>query len=333
MKHANVAFFIPHIGCPNKCSFCDQKTISGKQNIPSVEEIKSSVSSALNKLPSDILKKSEIAFFGGSFTAIDRDLMISFLESVQEYIGEDKFMGIRISTRPDSINEEVLEILKKYKVSSIELGAQSMIDDVLEKNMRGHTANDVIKSSELIKKFGFSLGLQMMTGLYGDSLDGAIHTANQFVKLQPDTVRIYPTVVLRNTYLEKLYLDGVYKPLNVNETVSLCAKILDIFELNCINVIRVGLHDGSNIKENFVAGAYHPALGELIMGEQMFLKALDLISAKKHAKNDFTFEVNPAYVSQVIGQNKRNIERFSELGYRVKIKSNKSLKEKEIKLI
>ena len=248
MKHANVAFFIPHIGCPNKCSFCDQKAISGKQNMPSIQEIKDTVYNSLNYLPENMIKKSEIAFFGGSFTAIDRELMISLLESVQDYIGKNKFLGIRISTRPDSINEEVLTILKKYNVSSIELGAQSMSDKVLEANMRGHTANDVVKSSNLIKKFGFSLGLQMMTGLYCDNEDGALYTASEFIKLKPDTVRIYPTVVLKNTHLEKLYNKGAYNPFGLDDTISLCAKLLDIFESNNINVIRVGLHDGVDVK-------------------------------------------------------------------------------------
>ena len=333
MKHANVAFFIPHIGCPNKCSFCDQNTISGKQNIPSVNEIKETVKNALNTLPKNVLIDSEIAFFGGSFTAIDRNLMISFLESVKEFIGKDKFKGIRISTRPDAIDDEILLLLKKYNVTSIELGAQSMSDDVLFKNMRGHSSDDVVLASKLIKKHGFSLGLQMMTGLYADSEEGAFLTAEKFISLKPDTVRIYPTVVLKGTYLEKLYVEGKYIPFDVDKTVSVCAKLLDLFERNSIKVIRVGLHDQPSLKDNLVAGAYHPALGELIMGEQLYLKALDIINGQTTPQKDLVLLINSTFVSQLIGQNKRNISRFKALGYNVTVKSDNSLKEKTIKLI
>jgi len=333
MKHANVAFFIPHIGCPNKCSFCDQNSISGKQSAPTTDEIRETLTIAIKSMPKDVLKKSEIAFFGGSFTAIDKNLMVSYLECVQQFIGENMFCGIRISTRPDAINKDILDILKTYNVSSIELGAQSMSDEVLLKNMRGHTVNDVISSAKLIKEYGFSLGLQMMTGLYADNEEGALSTAQKIISLKPDTVRIYPTVVLKGTYLEKLFNKGQYTPFNVEQTVFLCAKLLNLFEDNDIKVIRVGLHDQPSLKENFVAGAYHPALGELIMGEQFFLKVINCLKGQNRLKKDVIIFVNPSYVSQLIGQNKRNISRFKSLGYNVTVKGDKSLKEKEIKLI
>ncbi|MBE6788267.1 MAG: radical SAM protein [Ruminococcaceae bacterium] len=332
MKHANVAFFVPHVGCPNRCSFCDQNTISGKVDIPNAKEIKSVLSHAVSQMPKEMLKNSEIAFFGGSFTAIDKALMLELLQAAQKFIGQDGFCGIRISTRPDAVNNEILGTLKKYNVTSIELGAQSMKNDILLKNMRGHTAEDVIKASELIKSFGFSLGLQMMTGLYGDDENGAVYTAQEFVKIKPDTVRIYPTVVLKGTHLEKLCLLGEYKPFDVDKTVSVCAKLLNMFEENSIKVIRVGLHDQPGLKKKFVSGAYHPALGELIMGEQMFLKALSLIKSNNLPKGDVTFLINPAYISQLIGQKKRNIIRLAEMGYNVKVCGDKSVSEKEIKL-
>lgn len=333
MKHANVAFFIPHIGCPNRCSFCDQNTISGKIDVPDADEIKNVLKNAVSNMPPSLLKKSEIAFFGGSFTAINRSLMTELLDTAQEFIGENAFAGIRISTRPDAIDNDVLVFLKNYSVTAIELGAQSMSNDVLLKNMRGHTAEDVFKASELIKKHRFSLGLQMMTGLYGDDALGAIETAKKFISIKPDTVRIYPTVVLNGTYLAKLYAEGKYKPFDVNQTVSLCAKLLNMFEENSIKVIRVGLHDQPQLKENLVAGAYHPALGELIMGEQMYIKALSLLKEADISNGKVELMVNPAYVSQLIGQKKLNINRFSKLGYTVSVKADKSLVGKEIKLI
>ncbi len=333
MKHANIAFFIPHIGCPNRCSFCNQNTISGENSIPTVDSIRETLKNALNSMDKELIKESEIAFFGGSFTAINRDLMLELLGGTQEFIGKDRFAGIRISTRPDAIDGDVLNLLKKNNVNAIELGAQSMSDDVLFKNMRGHTSRDVFNASKLIKEHGFSLGLQMMTGLYGDSSDGAIKTAQKFIEIKPDTVRIYPTVVLKDTYLAELYFEGKYNPFGVEKTVSLCAKLLNMFEQNNIKVIRVGLHDQSGLKENFVAGAYHAALGELIMGEQMFLKALDALKARNISGGEVCFAVNPSSISQMIGQKKYNLSRFSEMGYKVYVKADNSVKIKDIKLI
>ena len=333
MKKANVAFFIPHVGCPNRCSFCNQNTISGENCVPSVEYIKETLDVAVASMNKDTLKLSEIAFFGGSFTAIDKNLMTELLASVQEYIGENGFSGIRISTRPDAIDDEILSLLKKYRVTSIELGAQSMSDSVLLKNMRGHTASDVLEASSLIKKHDFSLGLQMMTGLYSDTEQGAIETAKKFIEIKPDTVRIYPTVVLKDTHLAKLYAEGKYNPLDVNKTVLLCAELLNMFEENGIKVIRVGLHDQPGLKENFVAGAYHAALGELIMGEQMFLKALSAIKVAKMESGAVCVAVNPSNLSQMIGQKKCNIKRFADMGYKVSVKVDNSVKIKDLKVI
>ncbi len=333
MKKANVAFFIPHVGCPNRCSFCNQNTISGENSVPSVDYIKETLNNAIASMDKGTLKSSEIAFFGGSFTAIDKNLMTELLACVQQYIGENGFCGIRVSTRPDAINDQILELLKKYRVTSIELGAQSMSDDVLLKNMRGHTADDVFYASSLIKKHGFSLGLQMMTGLYGDTSVGAVETAKKFIEIKPDTVRIYPTVILKDTYLAQLYTEEKYNPLNVEETVLLCAELLNMFEQNDIKVIRVGLHDQPGLKENFVAGAYHAALGELIMGEQMFLKALSALKKAKIESGEVCIAVNPSNLSQMIGQKKCNLNRFSDIGYKVSVKADNSVKIKDLKVI
>lgn len=331
MKHSNVAFFIPHIGCPNRCSFCNQNAISGVTDIPRAQDIKNTLSDAIKNMSPETLKQSEIAFFGGSFTAINREYMIELLESAQEFIGENKFSGIRVSTRPDAINHEILSILKKYNVTSIELGAQSMDNEVLKENFRGHTFEDICDASELIKQYGFSLGLQMMTGLYKDTFERSIETANKIIALAPQTVRIYPTVVLKGTYLEKLFLENKYSPLNVDETVKLCAQLLDLFEKNDIKVIRVGLHDQPTLKEDYVAGAYHPALGELIMGERLYNRMFSMI--EKQNCQGCKFKVHPKLLSQAIGQNKCNIRKLADLGFDVSITADNSLKYNEIKLI
>lgn len=330
MKHANVAFFIPHIGCPNRCSFCNQNTISGKNELPCGNDIKITLNNALNSMPSELIANSEIAFFGGSFTAIDREYMLELLNSAQPFIKEGAFRGIRVSTRPDAIDDEIIDILKKYNVKSVELGAQSMDDEVLKANFRGHSSEDVIKSSQKLIKNGFSLGLQMMTGLYKDTPEKAILTAKKIIELKPDTVRIYPTVVLKGTYLEKLYLEGKYIPLNVEESVTLCAELMEMFENNNVNVIRAGLHDGPDLKENFVAGAYHPALGELIIGEKFYNKIKKLLDSK-NIKNA-TVLVNPKQISQFLGQKRRNLEKFSSEGYDMSILPDVSVKFNEIKL-
>ena len=333
MKHANIAFFIPHIGCPNKCSFCNQNTISGKTEIPKAEDIKKVLSDVVAQMPKNKLEKSEIAFFGGSFTAIERNYMIELLEAAAPFVGEGKISGIRVSTRPDAIDEEVLFLLKKYGVTAIELGAQSMQNDVLLKNMRGHTAEQVKKASILIKEYGFSLGLQMMTGLYGDDDAGAIETARQIISLKPDTVRIYPTVVLKGTYLGELFKKGIYNPPDIEDTISLCAELLDMFEDNKIRVIRVGLHDQPEIKESFLSGAYDPALGELIIGERLYRKVMKMLSDNNISKGDITICVNPCMISQMVGQKKRNILKFKDEGFTVTVKADEGLINGEIKLI
>ncbi|MDE6723569.1 MAG: radical SAM protein, partial [Eubacterium sp.] len=208
MKKGNISIFVPHIGCPQKCSFCNQNTITGSHSAPTPDDVKTAVETALQRADYEY----EIAFFGGSFTAIKRDYMISLLEAAKPYIESGRVKGIRCSTRPDAVDDEVLSLLKSYGVTAVELGAQSMNDMVLSANLRGHTADDVRNASKLIQKYGFELGLQMMTDLYLSSPEMDIETAKEIIKLNPDTVRIYPTVTLKNTYLEKLMHEGKYTP-------------------------------------------------------------------------------------------------------------------------
>ena len=328
MKHVNVSLFVPHSGCPHTCSFCNQKTISGKSEPLTLENVISACETA-RKGEHDI-KNSEIAFFGGSFTAIERDRMTAYLETAYPYVGRD-FGGIRVSTRPDCIDREVLDILKKYGVTAIELGSQSMCDDVLMMNERGHRAEATVKASALIKEYGFSLGLQMMTGLYGSTREKDVYTADEFVKLQPDTVRIYPTVVLENTKLCELYKAGEYTPPTVEEAADLCAELLIKFHINNINVIRLGLHSGGNVEEGFVAGIYHPAFGELCEGLIYRRKLEEVIY--KNDPGRYTVEVPKGEISKMTGQKKSNKEYFRSKGYEIKITENAELDKYEINLL
>ena len=313
MKHANVAIFVPHNGCPHCCSFCNQVRITGKQSQPSSEDVIKAAETAINSKNYNPVF-SEIAFFGGSFTAIKREYMVSLLEAAYEYIKSGKFKGIRLSTRPDCIDDDVLQILKSYGVTSIELGAQSMCNDVLKSNMRGHNAEDVEKSSVLIKKYGFELGLQMMTGLYKSTIKKDIYTAQKICRLKPKTVRIYPTIIMQDTVLADYYNRGVYKTYTLEETVDLCAELLTMFEKNNIDVIRLGLHSTQDIANGMVAGPWHPSLGELCFSRVYRNNIEDYIIKNNLPKGDYTVIVNNKEISKALGQKRSNYNNFIEKG-------------------
>lgn len=319
MKHINVALFVPDMGCPHRCIFCNQKTISGKTIPPTSENVKQAVETALRTADCN---EGEIAFFGGSFTAIDRDYMIELLETAKEYIDRGFFKGIRISTRPDCIDDEVLSVIKHYGVTAIELGCQSMNDEVLVLNKRGHSSECVISAVEKIKKNGFELGVQMMTGLYGDIPSGAIETAEKLISLSPDTVRIYPTVVLENTELEKLFFEGKYIPQSIDEASDLCSELMLMFHEKGIKIIRVGLHSGGNVEDGFVAGVYHPAFREICESKIYLKEILNEIKTKNIKEKNIEIFVGRKFVSQLTGQKKCNIKKLNELGFKVSIVQN-----------
>lgn len=290
--------------------------------MPDALYVKKTVETALRKKDYDY----EIAFFGGSFTAIDREYMLELLKAAYPYVKSGQVRGIRISTRPDCIDAEILDILKAYGVTSIELGAQSMDDGVLKENRRGHTAQDVADASGLIQSYGFELGLQMMTGLYTDTQEKAVETAERIIALSPKTVRIYPTVVLKNTYLAELYEKGVYTPLNVEESVELCARLVPMFENAGIKIIRLGLHSGKDIKENMLAGGFHDSFGELVKSRILVNKILELPPA------DYQVFVHPKSLSKLKGNNKRNIYLLMERGYNIKIITDNGLAVDELRI-
>ena len=322
MKKGNISIFVPHLGCPCACSYCNQKTITGKNEQPAPQDVKSAVETALKRKNFEY----EIAFFGGSFTAIEKDYMISLLDAAYAYVKNEDVKGIRISTRPDCIDREILSLLKDYGVTSIELGAQSMDDEVLSANRRGHTAQDVADASKLIKEYGFELGLQMMTGLYKDTNEKAVESAKKIISLAPDTVRIYPTVVLKDTYLAELYLREKYVPLNAEESAELCAVLVPMFEKADIKIIRLGLHSSSDIKKNMLAGGFHDAFGELVKSKIMLGRILAL------PPKDYNVFVNEKSVSKLKGQHKSNIYALIERGYNIKITIDNSVDVDELKI-
>ncbi|MDY2847847.1 MAG: radical SAM protein [Oscillospiraceae bacterium] len=323
MSHSNISIFIPHAGCPHACSFCSQNTISGAPHAPTTEEVRETIFSAYGYITDKTARaETEIAFFGGSFTAIPRDYMISLLEAANEFIGEDGFKGVRISTRPDCINGEILDILKKYHVTAIELGAQSMCDRVLEMNERGHTARDVEKSSALIRAYGFELGLQMMTGLYGSYPEDDICTINRIAELSPDTVRIYPTAIIDGTKLGELFKSGEYVPYPFEKCVEICAYADKLFHSRSIRIIRMGLHAERSLEEKLLGGFYHPAFAEIVRSE-LFRQAFERFIDQTDSSAEMT--VSPCDRSAAAGHKKSNVIYFADKNIGLIFKEDKAV--------
>lgn len=263
-KHYTIPVFVPELACPNRCVFCNQQKISGHISIPSEIEIREQIDSYLESFADGA--HVELGFFGGSFTGIVMDEQIRFLKIAQSYLEKGQIHGLRVSTRPDYISESKLDLLKQYNVTTIELGAQSLAEDVLLLSKRGHSIADVEKASLLIKAYGFSLGLQMMTGLPGDTLEKTLFTAHRIVELGADNTRIYPTLVIKNTELEELYLSGLYKPLTIEEAVNRVKQLIPIFEAAGIVILRIGLHPSEGLLNgtDLLAGPFHPSFRELV---------------------------------------------------------------------
>jgi histone acetyltransferase (RNA polymerase elongator complex component) len=253
----------------------------------------------------------EIGFYGGSFTGIPIEEQKKYLEIGYSYVRAGRVNEMRLSTRPDYINDEILNNLENYGVKTIELGVQSLHDDVLKASCRGHSSEIVTQSAEMIKRRGFTLGIQTMVGLPGDTNEKAIDTAHKVIHLSPEIVRIYPTLVIRNTYLEKMYMEGSYKPLSVDDAVSLCAELLKLYEENNINVIRIGLQPTDNISESgeVIAGPFHPAFRQLVQAKLLLNKMVSQITDNGLAgRESIIIECNPKNIANVIGQKKCNIK-------------------------
>ncbi|WP_028509933.1 radical SAM protein [Ruminococcus sp. NK3A76] len=317
MKHSNISIFVPHIGCPHLCAFCDQRTISGEDKAPKPDDVRRICAQALDEISSP--ENTEIAFFGGSFTAIRHDYMTALLEAANEFVGEGKFRGIRLSTRPDYIDDDVLGVLKKYNVTAIELGAQSLDDEVLAANERGHTAQDVVDASELIRRYGFELGLQMMVGLYKSTREKELATMRKIIDIRPQTVRIYPVVILKGTKLGSLYQSGEYQTMSFDDVVELCADMLTEFDNADIKVIKCGLHASEFVERDMLGGFYHPAFRELCEAV-CYRKAFDAeINKTGLSKGIAEFAVPSKNLSKALGQKKSNVGYFADKGFELRL--------------
>jgi len=311
-KHYIIPIFVPHLGCPNDCIFCNQRSISGQQKMITNEDVKKTIEFYLDNIKDKEAKK-EVAFFGGSFTGIEEEKQEEFLKTAYEFIKAG------ISTRPDYINKKILKRLKKYKVETIELGVQSANDYILKRANRGHTFEDVKKASKMIRWRGFKLGHQMMVGLPESTRIDEINTAKELIKLRPKMVRIYPVLVIKNTRLEKEYLEGKYTPLTVVQAVETCKELVSMFNQKGIDVIRVGLQNTDEITDpniegsEVVAGPYHPAFRQLVESGLWCDTILAKIKQLNVKVKKVEVTVNPQDANNVIGHKRENIEKLKDM--------------------
>lgn len=309
-RHIVIPVFVPHKGCPFDCIFCNQKTISGQITDATETEIRKNIEDYLQTSCDAFV---EIGFYGGSFTGIPKEEQEWYLKIGYSYIEAGRVNQLRLSTRPDYINKEILSLLSKYEVKTIELGAQSLDSDVLSCSNRGHDVLAVEKASLLIKSEGFNLGIQTMIGLPEDSRQKAIQTAKRVVTMAPDMVRIYPTLVIRDTFLQKLFESGKYSPLSLEEAVDISAELLEIYQENNINVIRIGLQPTDSISEKgeVVAGPFHPAFRQLTQSRLYRNKIARQLKENNIADlEQLTIECNPKEISNIVGQKKENITKL-----------------------
>lgn len=316
-KQYVIPVFIPHLGCPNDCSFCNQKSISGNQKMPTKKDITQIIDSYLKNIKDEKSYK-EVAFFGGSFTGIEIEKQKEYLEIAYEYIKEKKIDGIRLSTRPDYISKDILKMLKKYHVTTIELGVQSTNDYILKSCNRGHTFQDVKNASKLIRRYRFNLGHQMMIGLPESTKLDEIRTARDLIKLKPKMVRIYPVLVIKGTKLEKELEQGEYNALTVSQAVERCKEVLYLFNKKKIQVIRVGLQntdeitDPNNKNSEVIAGPYHPAFGQLVYDSIWYDSIVDKIKKINMKVKEVKVKVNFADLNNAIGHKRSNINKIKE---------------------
>ncbi len=309
-RESIIPVFVPHLGCPNDCVFCNQRRISGSTVPATAETVREAMRNAAH-LRTDGMKR-QLAFYGGSFTAIPCAQQEALLSAAKEYLDSGELDSVRLSTRPDAIDGEVIERLMRYGVETVELGAQSMDDEVLMLSGRGHTVADVESASRRIKAAGLKLILQMMTGLPGDTDEKDIETAKKIIALRPDGVRIYPTVIVRDTALYDLWRNGRYAEHTVEDAVRVCAELLPLFEEAGIPVIRLGLNPTEELSGGAAAGgAYHPALGELVRARIMLERAREKMTDTPTGSR-VIIHVAPSKVSQMTGQHRGNIKTLLE---------------------
>lgn len=323
MRHYNIPVFINHVGCPNSCVFCSQKKINGVETDITPQEVKGIIDEYLEYLPQS--SHIEVAFFGGTFTGISFELQRKYLEMVKPYIAVGKVQGIRLSTRPDCINDEILTQLKENGVKVIELGVQSLDQEVLDLTERNYPVSAVEKAVKKIKEYGIQVGIQLMVGLPGSDYEKDYLTAIKALKMNPDMIRIYPSLVLKDTEMENMYREGRYFPLTLESAIEITKKIYALFITNGINVIRVGLQASDDLRAEgiIVAGPFHPAFRELVEGELYYEFLKDILEKE----GNLEIICNEKNRSKIIGNKGKNRER---LGGKLDLKIDRGIDENRI---
>tara|TARA_B100000959_G_scaffold200167_1_gene209463 strand:- start:2102 stop:3130 length:1029 start_codon:yes stop_codon:yes gene_type:complete len=315
MKPFIIPVFIPNYGCPNQCIYCDQNISIGQQSLPKSDEVSNIIEAHLKSAAAHFKYRSyaQVAFYGGTFTGLPFDTQRNYLKTIVPYLKNKKVKSIRLSTRPDYINQQNLDLLKSFSVKTIELGVQSLDDDVLKLSQREYRSQKVEESARLIKENGLELGIQLMPGLPGDTEEKIMNTSEQVCKIKPDFLRIYPTLVIKNTLLEKLYLKREYTPLSLKQAVSICKRMLLLFQYNHIPVIRMGLQPTKTLLKpgTIVAGPFHSAFRELVLSSILYDRIYT--SIKKHlTSKTFIFSVHPSELSTFLGNKKENVKKLKE---------------------
>ncbi len=327
-KNYVIPIFIPELACPFQCLYCDQRKISGKIDVASEDDILKTIHSHLKTIPEN--SHVELGYFGGNFTGIPTADQQKYLNLVQPFLKDGSIQNIRLSTRPDYINKEVLELLKKYRVGTVELGAQSMDDEVLKKSRRGHTVEDTLKASKLIRAYQMNLGLQMMIGLPGDTKEKTIFTARKIIEEKAENTRIYPTLVIKGTKLADLYKDDKYQALTMDEAIDWTADILRVFEKSNVKIMRIGLHPSEGLLNgsDLIAGPFHQSFKELVLTE-IWRKKLDSI---EYDGDFLKISVNPKELNHAIGYGSKNKLMLQEKFKKVKFITNSKLEKGKYEL-
>lgn len=305
-----IPIFVPHVGCPNNCVFCNQRRITGQNVVADGQYVRNIVEEYIKTIGDTY---TEIAFFGGSFTAIETEIQEELLRVAKHYKDLGIVNRIRCSTRPDAISDEILKLQKKYGMDIIELGIQSLDDGVLKNSNRGHNKKQSIEASRLIKEYGFILGHQIMPGLPGSNRERDIKTCLESIEMKPDLVRIYPTLVIKDTKLFDMYENGSYKPLTLDEAIEISAYIYSLYRVNNINVIRIGLQntDSINEDEDVKAGPFHPAFRQLVEERVYYVQLLSKLS-KLNLEGSIIIYAPHNLISNLAGQKKANIKKMKE---------------------